>query len=254
LLHLARSFQIGTMTPRIYPFASDAVQAVAEEIIHLLQRKPDAVLGLATGATMEPVYQALIEAFHAGRISFAHATTFNLDEYVGLPPRHSGSYRATMHRLLFNHVDIIPSRTHVPDGMAADPHDAADRYESLIDKHGPIDLQLLGIGRNGHIGFNEPGSALDSRTRLVDLHAETLEANRPFFHDHAVPSQAITMGVASILSARRIAVLATGSTKQDAVTRALTGGVISDCPASALRRHADVTWFLDEAAAGRKAA
>jgi glucosamine-6-phosphate deaminase len=242
------------MTPRIHPQATDAAHAVAEEIVHLLHRKPDAVLGLATGATMEPVYEALVMAHRAGRCSFAKASSFNLDEYVGLPPEHDGSYRSTMNRLLFDHVDMDHTRTHVPDGMAPNPQHAAIAYEEMIAEHGPIDLQLLGIGRNGHIGFNEPGSALDSRTRLVDLHAETLAANRAFFRDRPVPLQAITMGIASILSAKSILVLATGQAKQPAIKQALSGRFDPACPASALIEHPDVRWVLDCAAAGRKAA
>jgi glucosamine-6-phosphate deaminase len=242
------------VTVRIHADSTAAAHCVAEEIIQVLNRKPDAVLGLATGATMEPVYRALIAAFRSGRVSFAKTFTFNLDEYVGLAADHPGSYRSTMNRLLFDHVDIDLARTHVPDGVAADPHLAAEIYERMIKDNGPIDLQLLGIGRNGHIGFNEPGSAIDSRTRLVDLHGETLEANRTFFEDSSVPQQAITMGIESILSAKRILVLATGKSKHAAVSEALNGRFDASCPASALALHADVTWFLDTAAAGQEAA
>lgn len=243
------------MTPLILATAKEAADAVAERIVTLLREKPEAVLGLATGATMEPVYQALIAAHRAGRVSFARAASFNLDEYVGLPPAHPGSYRATMNRLLFDHVDIDISRTHVPDGMAGDAGRAAADYEREIAEAGGIDLQLLGIGRNGHIGFNEPGSSLDSRTRQVQLHAETLSANRPFFADARVPETAITMGIATILSARSIVVLATGAAKQAAVAKALAGRFDPACPASALSTHGDVTWILDPAAApGARAA
>ena len=243
------------MTPLILANATEAANAVAERIITLLQDKPDAVLGLATGATMEPVYHALIGAHRAGRVSFSRALSFNLDEYVGLHPTHPGSYRSTMNRLLFDHVDIDLSRTHVPDGMASDIERAAADYEQQIAEAGGIDLQLLGIGRNGHIGFNEPGSPLESRTRQVRLHAETLTANRTFFADARVPETAITLGIATILSARSIVVLATGAAKQAAVAEALAGRFDPACPASALSAHGDVTWILDSAAApGARAA
>ncbi|NTF30468.1 glucosamine-6-phosphate deaminase [Rhizobium skierniewicense] len=237
------------MTPIIFADAPQAANAVAERIIAVLRDKPEAVLGLATGATMGPVYAALVAAYLSGRVSFSRTTTFNLDEYVGIPPDHPGSYRATMNRLLFDHVDIELSRTHVPDGMAANPEEAAEAYELQIRQAGCIDLQLLGIGRNGHIGFNEPGSTLQSRTRQVVLHSETLAANQDFFEDAEVPRSAITMGIATILTARSILVLATGNAKQSAVRQALAGGYHSNCPASALAGHADVTWILDDAAA-----
>ncbi|WP_137128628.1 glucosamine-6-phosphate deaminase [Rhizobium sp. FY34] len=237
------------MTRYVFKDASEAAMAVSERIVTLLGQRPHAVLGLATGATMEPVYAALVTAHRMGRVSFSRAASFNLDEYVGLPAQHPASYRSTMNRLLFDHIDIDPARTHVPNGLDSDPHRAAAAYEALIATSGPIDLQLLGIGRNGHIGFNEPGSSLNSRTRLVELHAETLQANRAFFADGAVPRQAITMGIAGILSARSIVVLATGTAKQAAIARSLAGHFDADCPASALSEHGDVSWYLDDNAA-----
>ena len=229
--------------------AAAAAAITAERIIALLDQKPDAVLGLATGATMEPVYANLVAAYRDGRVSFAKATTFNLDEYVGLAPEHPQSYRSTMQRLLFDHVDIDRRKTHVPGGDASDLQSAAERYEQAIASHGPIDLQLLGIGRNGHIGFNEPGSAADSRTRVVALHEATREANRPFFDGEAVPDQAVTMGICTILQARRILLLATGAAKCQAIANALSGGLSIDCPASALGGHGNVEWVLDAEAA-----
>lgn len=237
------------MIPIILADAPQAANATAERIIAVLRDKPKAVLGLATGATMEPVYAALVAAYRGGRVSFSRATTFNLDEYVGIPPDHPGSYRATMNRLSFDHVDIDLSRTHVPDGMAPDPEEAAESYEFHIGQAAGIDLQLLGIGRNGHIGFNEPGSSLHSHTRHVVLHAETLAANQGFFADADVPRSAITMGIATIMKARSILVLATGTAKKPAVRQALAGRHDPDSPASALAGHADVTWILDQAAA-----
>jgi glucosamine-6-phosphate deaminase len=234
---------------KIFESSEDAAEALADLIVSRINEKPSIVLGLATGATMEPVYAALIAAHKAGRVSFAGVTSFNLDEYEGLSPRHSGSYRATMDHLLFDHVDIDKAKTHLPDGMTDDPEHEGERYERLIAEAGGIDLQLLGIGRNGHIGFNEPGSAFSSRTRLVVLEEETLKANAGFFSDRSVPERALTMGIATILDAREIAVMATGPAKADAVARALFAAPDTDCPASALNGHDNVRWFLDREAA-----
>jgi glucosamine-6-phosphate deaminase len=226
-----------------------AAEHTAALVISLLRARPDAVLGLATGATMEPVYARLTAACRAGQVSFARASSFNLDEYVGLSPDHPASYRATMNRLLFDHVDIDRSRTFVPDGMARSPVVAARAYEQQIIRAGGIDLQLLGIGRNGHIGFNEPGSLPDSQTRVVRLHASTQQANRSFFGDGQVPLRAVTMGIGTILRARSIVVLATGAAKAGAVARALLGPQDRECPGSFLARHHDVGWVLDHDAA-----
>jgi glucosamine-6-phosphate deaminase len=228
-----------------FPTKDAAAKAFAQHIISTLKAKPNAVLGLATGATMEPVYAHLVKAFKQGEISFAGVTTFNLDEYAGLAPSDPGSYRSTMNRLLFDHVDIDTSKTFLPEASS----DAAHHYENMIAQAGGIDLQLLGIGRNGHIGFNEPGSSLDSQTRLVELHDETLAANATFFADGKVPTSAVTMGIGTILSAREIIVLATGAAKAEAVRRAHNGAFLADCPASALQNHDHTIWFMDAAAA-----
>jgi glucosamine-6-phosphate deaminase len=230
---------------------TDAVaQAVADRIAEVIRSKPAVVLGLATGGTMEPVYARLVAAFQKGEVSFAGVTSFNLDEYAGLSASHPGSYRSTMNRLLFDHVDIDKERTFLPEASPGAPDKAGEHYERMIAEAGGIDLLLLGIGRNGHIGFNEPGSVEDSRTRLVELHQDTLEANARFFSDQPVPATAITMGIGTILSAKQIALMATGASKQDAIRRATGGGFQIDCPASALQKHGDVRWFLDTAAAG----
>jgi glucosamine-6-phosphate deaminase len=231
-----------------------AAEAVAAHIINVVKAKPNAVLGLATGATMEPVYAHIVDAFRRGDVSFAGVTTFNLDEYAGLAASDPGSYRSTMDRLLFDHVDIDKSRTFLPEASASESEAAAAHYESLILEADGMDLQLLGIGRNGHIGFNEPGSAITSRTRLVELHADTLAANAKFFADGKVPTSAVTMGIGTILSAREIVVLATGSAKANAVSRARNGALSIDCPASALQTHGHVLWFLDHEAANARAA
>lgn len=238
----------------IFASHNAAAQAAADLIISTVRAKPDAVLGLATGGTMEPVYARIVAAFKKGAVSFAQVTSFNLDEYVDLPPDHPNSYRSTMDELLFNHIDIDKARTFIPAARSDDSAARADDYERLIAETGGIDLQLLGIGGNGHIGFNEPGSSRDSRTRLVELHQKTIEANARFFDDRPMPSHAITMGIGTILSARNIAVVATGTTKADAVHAATLGGFDAACPASALQEHKHVSWFLDAAAAGQKAA
>jgi glucosamine-6-phosphate deaminase len=223
---------------------------VAGRVAERLSARPGLVLGLATGQTFMAVYDRLAAARRRGTVSFAGATSFNLDEYVGLPGEHPASYHAFMRRCLFGRVDIDPERAHLPDGMAADPEAEARRYEAAIVAAGGIDLQLLGIGENGHIGFNEPGAPFGSRTRVVALDASTRGANRRFFPEgEAVPERAITMGVATILEARAIVLAATGTRKAAALHAALAGPVSPACPASVLRRHPAVTIVCDEEAA-----
>ncbi|MCR8724616.1 glucosamine-6-phosphate deaminase [Frigidibacter sp. ROC022] len=236
-------------TPRI-TILDDPARAAAEEISALLDETPSAVLGLATGGTMIPVYRRIAEGCAASRMSLARTTTFNLDEYVGLPPRHRQSYHHFMTEHLVNQSDMNPARMHLPDGAAPDPDAEAARYEAMIARQGPIDLQLLGIGANGHIGFNEPGSPGDSRTRVVELTARTRRDNARYFAPgEPVPTHAITMGIATILAARRIVLLATGSGKAQAIASLLEGVPRSDCPASFLLRHRQVHLLLDPAAA-----
>ena len=228
-----------------FPTTVAAAHAVADRIAERLRTTPKIVLGLATGATMEPVYERLVALYRAGEVSFSAVTSFNLDEYVGLPSEDPRSYRSTMDSQLFDLVDIDKNRTFVPDGLAADTSAFARRYEAMMAEAGGIDLQLLGIGRNGHIGFNEPGADFAARTRVVNLEASTLEANSAFFGGALPPTQAMTMGIGTILDSREIIVLATGATKREAVRAALLGSVTPDCPATALRRHANVSWWLD---------
>jgi glucosamine-6-phosphate deaminase len=233
----------------------DNQERVAEEgarkICALLQAKPDAVLGLATGGTPLNLYRHLIEDCRQGAVSFADATTFNLDEYVGLTAADSQSYRSYMQRELFDHIDIQIDNTFLPAcGDATDSLRIGQEYESLIQSKGGIDLQILGIGQNGHIGFNEPTSSLRSRTRLKTLTQETLEINRQYFDTpEAQPQLAVTMGVATILDAREVLLLATGAGKAAAVNAAIEGPLAAMCPASALQLHQNVTILLDEAAA-----
>lgn len=238
------------MTLITHPSTQQAAEALANEIISFVNRERHPVLGLATGATMEPVYETVVNAHRAGKVSFQQVTTFNLDEYLGLPASHPGSYRSTMDRLLFDHIDIDPSRTFLPDGCAADPLAECARYEEAIQSAGGIGLQILGIGRNGHIAFNEPASSFKSRTRPVRLHASTLAANAGFFEDQQVPQGAITMGIGTILDARHISVLASGAAKSEALQNALRPPPSEGCPASALQLHGDVTWHADQDAAG----
>ena len=236
----------------VFDGPAEAAAHVGRLVADTLAAAPDTVLGLATGATMLPVYNWLRTAHRDGRLSFAWATSFNLDEYAGLGPAHPGSFAATMRRVLFDHVDFALGRIHLPDGAAAEPDREAARYEAAIRAAGGIGLQLLGIGRNGHIGFNEPGSAPDSATRVVTLTENTRTANQGGFPmGEAVPRQAITMGVGTILRARRIVLLATGRAKAEAVARAWSGTPGPDCPASALQGHAASCFVCDrDAAAG----
>ena len=228
-----------------------AVARTAGLIVQQLLARPDSVLGLATGGTMIPVYAELRAAYRAGRISFARATTFNLDEYLGLPPSDPRSYRATMRDHLFDHVDIDPAFTHLPHGDAPDVEAEAARYEAAIAAAGGIDLQLLGIGRNGHIGFNEPTSSLASRTRVKTLTAETQAANARYFPAGDTPRFALTMGVGTIMDARQCLLLATGEAKAEAVAAMIEGPVSAACPASILQMHRHATVVLDRAAASQ---
>ncbi len=236
----------------IFDNATGATARVAALVAETVRRKPAAVLGLATGGTMLPVYERLRASCRDGDLTFAGVTSFNLDEYIGLVPEHPCSYHRYMGEALFDHIDIAPARTHLPRGDAADVLAEADRYEALIAATGGIDLQLLGIGRNGHIGFNEPTSSLASRTRVKTLTEDTRRANRRFFDSFDdTPRYALTMGVATILESRFCVLLATGSAKADAVAAMVEGPVSAACPASALQLHRNVTVVLDrDAAAG----
>lgn len=231
--------------------SNDVAAFGAGLIQQLLQTKPDAVLGLATGNTPLAMYQCLISACDDGEVSFREVTTFNLDEYVGIDAGDPASYRSTMKRELFDHVDIDQTRTHLPEsGPGVDPSDTGPAYEEAILAAGGIDLQVLGIGHNGHIGFNEPTSSLRSRTRIKTLTQETLQSNSQYFSDSGKqPQVAVTMGIATIMDARHVMLLATGDRKAEAVRNAIEGPVSAMCPASALQMHERVTVLLDAAAA-----
>ena len=215
-----------------------------------MMKKKDIVLGLATGSTPLGLYKELIRMHKEEGLSFKNVKTFNLDEYYGLEPTHPQSYRYFMDTNLFNHIDIEKSNTYVPDGKAEDVEKYCQWYEEQIKKAGGIDLQVLGIGRDGHIGFNEPGSSFYSRTRLVALDEQTIKDNSRFFKSiDEVPRFAITMGVGTILEAKEIILLANGKNKAKPVAQFIEGPITSLVPATALQLHPKVTVFLDEEAA-----
>ena len=219
----------------------------ADIISALLTLKSDAVLGLATGSTPVGMYKELSRRNKAGEISFKDVTTVNLDEYYPLSPENNQSYRYFMNQNLFNDIDIDKDRTHVLNGLASDAERECDDYETLIDSLGGIDLQVLGIGRNGHIGFNEPGDFLYPRTHKTSLTDSTIEANSRFFDSKDdVPRFSLTMGIGTILKAKRIIVLASGKDKKDAVQKMLSNTIDTQCPASLLSLHCDVTVIVTE--------
>lgn len=221
----------------------------ADLVADRLRREPEPVLLLPTGGTPLGMYRRLVE-LHEGGLSFSRATLFNLDEYIGLPPQHPSSYRAYMHRELYRHVDADPRRVHLPDGSAVDTEAEAARYEAEIEAAGGVDLCVLGIGRNGHIGFNEPGTPFDARTRPVRLDGSTRRANARDFGGEDAPEKAITVGPGTIFDAREVLLLASGEPKAAAVAAALEGRVTQDVPASALRGHPRFTLLADRAAGG----
>ena len=221
----------------------------AEIVADVMKADPACVLGLATGSTPVGMYKKLIDMNKAGKIDFSKVTTVNLDEYYPIAPDNDQSYRYFMNENLFNHVNIDKTMTYVPDGMAADPDEACAAYEALVKKVGPADIQVLGIGQNGHIGFNEPADALEVATHVTGLTESTIKANARFFASESdVPTKALTMGIGTILSAKKIIILANGAAKAEAVKKMLAGKLDTSCPASMLNLHADVTVICDEAA------
>jgi len=227
-------------------------KAAAAVVAGIVKNKPDAVLGLATGSTPLGLYKELVRMHNQEMLDFSHVTTFNLDEYVGLPSDHEQSYHYFMRENLFKHINIDPKNVYVPSGTTDDFPAYCRWYEQRIKQCGGIDVQVLGIGSDGHIAFNEPGSSLASRTRLKTLARQTIEDNARFF-DKAedVPIYAITMGVGTILEARKLVLLAGGANKAGAVAAALEGPVCSMCTASAVQLHPDSEIFLDSEAAGK---
>ena len=234
----------------LQPNQEAAAALVARIVAHELRTNAHLVLGLATGKTMECVYRHLVRLHQQERLDFSLCSTFNLDEYVGLFPSDPNSYRHYMNHHLFRHVNIDPRNTHLPNGMAGDLDAECRQYEAVIHRFGGIDLQLLGIGRAGHIGFNEPLSALRSRTRVKALTPTTIKQNAASFGGaDKIPRRAITMGVGTIIEARRCILLATGDSKAAVIAQAVEGPITSMVTASALQLHPRCTVIVDEAAA-----
>ncbi len=228
-----------------YEEASDKAFEVMKDFI-----KPGKVLGLATGSTPIGLYQRMVKDHEENGTSYKEIKTFNLDEYVGLPISHPESYYAFMHRNLFDHIDIPEENIHVPSGLGEDLEAQAAAYDAMIAKD-PVDIQLLGIGSDGHIAFNEPGTAFDSPTHVTDLAESTIKDNCRFFDNDIskVPTQAVTQGIGTIMKAKNILLIATGANKAQAVKDMINGPVDETCPASILQKHDNVTIIVDEAAA-----
>ncbi|CAM3001068.1 glucosamine-6-phosphate deaminase [Paenibacillus sediminis] len=237
------------MNIKIFDTNEELDQVGGNIIASLVQTKPHAVLGLATGSTPIGIYEQLIFLFKKGLLDFSQVTAFNLDEYVGLPEGHPETYRTFMNKRLYSHININMNRTHIPNGDAPDLEAECRRYDSMLAGGTQIDLQLLGLGHNGHIGFNEPDHALSSGTHVVDLKEETRKANARFFSSiDEVPNQAITMGVGSILKAKMIMLVVRGESKAEIAHQALTGPITTELPASLLQTHPNVVVLLDKGA------
>jgi glucosamine-6-phosphate deaminase len=236
----------------IQPSAEEASAVAARLVAKKVREKPGTVLGLATGSTPLRLYRELIRMHREESLDFRRVATFNLDEYVGLPPDHPQSYSAVMQDNLFSSLNIPKKNIHIPDGLAKNIPKFCEAYEKKIKEAGGIDLQVLGIGSDGHIAFNEPTSSLTSRTRIKTLTDQTIEDNARFFGDvEAVPRHVITMGVGTIMEASTCLVLAFGSGKADAIAQCVEGPVTSMVPASALQLHPVVKLFLDPGAASK---
>lgn len=224
-------------------------QKAANEILELVHREKRCTLGLATGSTPEGVYKVLVEDFNKGETSYKHVSSVNLDEYVGLAKDNPNSYHHYMKSNLFQHIDLPESQQLIPNGEAKDLEEECRGYEKTIAELGGVDLQLLGIGHNGHIGFNEPGTPFTSRTHVVDLAEKTRKANARFFSDVSeVPTQAITMGIETILESKKILLLISGKSKAEALSKLMNGPIDESFPASILKNHPNVTIMADEEA------
>jgi glucosamine-6-phosphate deaminase len=224
-----------------YDSAASLSVHAAQLMLEAIGGNPRIVLGLPTGRTPIGMYEHVVRECTREYRCFRDVTTFNLDEYVGVPPEHPGSYATYMKQHLFEHVDLDPGHAHLPNGMATDLDAECLRYEREIRESGGLDLTFLGLGRNGHIGFNEPGTPFDAHTRVVQLTESTRKANAEFFPEAAVPTHAITMGIGTILESKRIVLLVAGSGKEAALKRLKSGMIGEDFPASALWTHLDVT-------------
>ena len=234
-------------------YVADDYQKMSRQAANIISAhvilKPDCVLGLATGSTPIGMYKQLVDWYNKGDLDFSQVKSVNLDEYVGLAPTHDQSYRYFMQTNLFDHVNIDPANTNVPNGLAEDPEAECRRYNQVIRDLGGIDVQVLGMGHNGHIGFNEPEEAFELETHVVDLTESTIKANARFFaSEDEVPKKAMTMGIKSIMQARQILVVVSGEDKADIVKRAFTGPVTPNVPASVLQMHPNVVLVGDKAA------
>jgi len=237
------------MRARVFPDYETMSAAAADVLTQRLGEDPSAVLLLPTGTTPLGMYRRLVAMHRSGEVTFAEATFFNLDEYLGLEPDHPASYHVYMKEHFYGLIDAAPARTLVPDGSARDPDAECERYEAAISEAGGIDVCVLGIGRNGHIGFNEPGASFDSRTRVVRLSESTRKVNAADFEANRAPKRAITVGMATIFESKEVLLLASGTNKAGAVAAALEGDVSETVPASMLNGHPDASLFLDEDAA-----
>lgn len=236
----------------IQPTAGAASRVAARIVAKLLHEKPHSVLGLATGNTPLGLYRELVRMRREEKLDFSRVTTFNLDEYVGLAPDHPGSYHSFMGENLFRHINVPKQCVHIPDGLAKDVPHFCKQYEESIREAGGVDLQVLGIGTDGHIGFNEPGSSLASRTRIKTLTPQTRRDNASFFgSEDKVPYHVITMGVGTIMESRQLLLLAFGERKAQAVAAACEGPITAMNPASILQMHPVAKVVLDEAAASK---
>jgi glucosamine-6-phosphate deaminase len=237
------------MRARIFPDYEAMSAAAADAVARRVEENPSSVLLLPTGTTPLGMYRRLVDMHRLGEITFSEAAFFNLDEYLGLVPDHPASYHSYMKENFYGLVDADPARIFVPDGAAPDPDAECERYEAAIREFGGIDVCVLGIGRNGHIGFNEPGAPFDSRTRVVTLSESTRLVNASDFEASRAPERAITVGMATIAASREVLLLASGTNKAKAVAAALEGEVSESMPASMLGQHPRATLFLDEDAA-----
>lgn len=230
---------------------TDLSRKGASIVIDQIAKKKDSVLGFATGDTQLGLYQELVEAYNKGVVGYKDVVSFNLDEYIGLGSDDQESYHYYMYENYFKHVDFNMDKIYIPDGLAQDLKKECELYERRIKNCDGIDLVILGIGVNAHIGFNEPGSDFDSRTRIVDISSSTINENAKHFKDiKKIPTRGITMGIGSMMEARKILLIASGKKKAEAIYNAVKGRVTEEVPASALQRHKDVTVIVDKGAGG----
>ena len=238
------------MNIHIYDNAEQIAKAVGTMIINAVNEKPDITLGFATGASPVPTYNFLSKAYEDKKVSFKDITTFNLDEYCDLPKSDKNSYYTFMHQNLFDRIDVKEENVNFLNGNAVDAEEECRRYDALIDSK-RIDIQLLGVGRNGHIGFNEPANKFTKGSFKVRLTQSTIDANSVYFDENPMPRYALTMGTVSIMKSKQIIMIATGKSKQDAIYGMVHGDITPSCPASVLQLHPDVHIFLDREAAQR---